>query len=60
MVEAERILDERCVDLLILDIIMPETDGIEFLTQIRERYPDLPVIMVSAETSTETTAMSST
>ena len=54
--EAERILDEHCVDLLILDIIMPETDGMEFLTQIRERYPDLPVIMVSAETSTETTA----
>ncbi|MEM0896254.1 MAG: sigma-54 dependent transcriptional regulator [Verrucomicrobiota bacterium] len=54
--EANTILGERRVDLLILDLIMPEVDGMEFLQQVRVSYPDLPVIMVSAETSTETTA----
>ncbi len=35
-------------DLVLLDLMMPEpTDGIELLEKLRERYPDLPVVMMS-------------
>jgi two-component system, chemotaxis family, chemotaxis protein CheY len=34
-------------DLVITDVYMPEMDGIEFITLIREDHPDLPVVAVS-------------
>ncbi|MGO3018333.1 MAG: response regulator transcription factor [Anaerococcus sp.] len=37
------------VDLLILDIMLPEKDGMEILTEIRE-FSDLPIIMLTART----------
>lgn len=30
---------------LILDIGMPKIDGISMITMVRERYPDLPIVM---------------
>jgi two-component system chemotaxis response regulator CheB len=37
-------------DLVILDIEMPELDGLQTLKEIRKSYPKLPVIMFSALT----------
>ena len=37
-------------ELIILDIKMPEMDGLETLTAIRKDHPDLPVIMFSSLT----------
>src|SRR5271154_5494517 len=37
-------------DLVILDIEMPEMDGLATLTELRKTYPRLPVIMFSALT----------
>jgi two-component system chemotaxis response regulator CheB len=37
-------------DVVTLDIEMPEMDGLETLTEIRKKYPHLPVIMFSALT----------
>ena len=48
---ASLVLNQERVDLLLLDVVMPEKDGIEFLKEARTMYPDLPVIMVSASTS---------
>lgn len=44
-------LSERRPDLIILDIMLPGTDGIEVLKQIREtaETADLPVIMATAK-----------
>jgi DNA-binding NtrC family response regulator len=36
-------------DLLLLDIMMPGIDGVEVLRQVNTRYPEIPVIMVSAQ-----------
>lgn len=35
-------------DLVILDIMMPGTDGLSVCSQLRTSYPDLPIIIVSA------------
>ncbi|BAY23544.1 response regulator receiver modulated CheB methylesterase [Calothrix sp. NIES-2100] len=39
-------------DVIILDIEMPEMDGLQTLAAIREIYPQLPVIMFSTSTHT--------
>jgi DNA-binding response OmpR family regulator len=36
------------VDLVLLDILMPEVDGIEILQELKAQHPDLPVIMITA------------
>lgn len=43
-------LDQVNPDVVTLDVEMPEMDGIETLTAIRRRSPDLPVIMFSTLT----------
>jgi two-component system chemotaxis response regulator CheB len=39
-------------DIVILDIEMPEMDGLQTLSAIRQTYPQLPVIMFSTSTRT--------
>jgi two-component system chemotaxis response regulator CheB len=39
-------------DLVILDVEMPEMDGLQTLRELRKSYPRLPVIMFSALTET--------
>ncbi len=54
-------LDTHHVDLILLDLIMPEMDGIEFLNQLQRRGEYIPVIVVTATNSVNTavTAMKS-
>ena len=42
-------------DLLLSDIRMPEMDGLEFLRQVHKTRPELPVILMTAFGSLETT-----
>jgi len=37
----------RRPDLLLTDVIMPDTNGVEFARALRVRHPDLPVIFMS-------------
>ncbi len=48
--EALEVLNEQPVDLVLLDVIMPEMDGIETLRRIKAQpaLRDLPVIMMSS------------
>ena len=42
-------------DLLMSDIRMPGIDGLEFLKRVREQWPELPMILMTAYGSLETT-----
>ena len=44
---ALRIVAEEEVDAVLLDVDMPEMDGLEVLSQIKASKPDLPVLMHS-------------
>jgi DNA-binding NtrC family response regulator len=46
--EGLRILDTESFDLLLLDLNLPGQSGIELLPQIKERQPEMPVIMITA------------
>jgi YesN/AraC family two-component response regulator len=35
------------VDLVISDIIMPNMDGVDFVSRLRESFPDVPILTIS-------------
>ena len=41
------VLEKETVDLTVTDIWMPKEDGISFLQKAKERYPTMPVIVVT-------------
>ncbi|MCP3985404.1 MAG: sigma-54-dependent Fis family transcriptional regulator [bacterium] len=45
---------EDLPDLVLLDIAMPGRDGIEILEELRQSWPDLPVVMMSGHGTIET------
>jgi signal transduction histidine kinase/CheY-like chemotaxis protein/HAMP domain-containing protein len=51
---ALRVLEDFRPDLLFLDLMMPEMDGLSFLQEIRKdsRFVDTPVVIISAKTLT--------
>jgi CheY-like chemotaxis protein len=42
-----RLLEEQAVDLVVTDIMMPETDGLEVVMAIRGKGGNIPVIAMS-------------
>lgn len=40
---------ERAYDLVLLDLKMPGTQGMDALTLFREHHPDLPIVILSGE-----------
>jgi two-component system nitrogen regulation response regulator NtrX len=47
-------LESREYDLLLLDVWLPQMDGIETLARVRALDPDLPVVVISGHGSIET------
>jgi DNA-binding NtrC family response regulator len=45
--EGLKILEQQEIDLIVLDIKMPEMDGITLLKKVRELYPNIEVIMIT-------------
>src|SRR5436305_3238312 len=45
--EAMRVLQDESVDLLVLDLSMPEPDGFELLRALREKKPGLRILVIS-------------
>jgi CheY-like chemotaxis protein len=51
--EAMELLKNDLPDLVLTDMQMPEMDGLQLVEQIRERYPSVPVILMTAHGSEE-------
>ena len=47
--EALGVMDREHIDLVVLDIMMPNMDGYEFTRILRESQNNLPILMVSAK-----------
>lgn len=47
--EALELMDSEHIDLVVLDIMMPNMDGYEFTKALREVENNLPILMVSAK-----------
>jgi PAS domain S-box-containing protein len=46
-------LEQEGIDCIVSDYEMPEMNGIEFLSAVREEYPDLPFILYTGKGSEE-------
>jgi two-component system NtrC family response regulator len=51
-------LEGNFFDMALIDYKMPELDGLQTLQEIRKRYPDLPVVMMTAYGTVETAVAS--
>ena len=47
-------ISARRPDLVVMDVRMPGMDGLTALQQMRERYPDLPVVIMTAHGNSQT------
>ncbi|MBO5197983.1 MAG: response regulator transcription factor [Lachnospiraceae bacterium] len=47
--EALAVMDREHIDLVVLDIMMPQMDGYEFTRILREGQNNLPILMISAK-----------
>jgi DNA-binding NtrC family response regulator len=48
-VEALELMQVEKVDLVLLDILMPQMDGRQVLTEIVQNHPEVPVIMITGQ-----------
>ncbi len=51
--DAQTILDEKIIDLILLDVQMPEKSGLSLLEDIVSLYPGIPVLMLSGHDSVQ-------
>ncbi len=50
-VTAVSTIKPKSVDVVLCDIVMPQMDGIEVLEKLKERDPNLVVIMITAQST---------
>lgn len=46
--EAAKLLSDRPIQIVITDLNMPNVDGLQFLRYVREHYPHMAVIIITA------------
>jgi len=52
--EALETLASTSVDVVLLDIVMPGMDGLQLLEELRVRFPNLPIVMLTATKTVKT------
>jgi len=52
--QAIKKVNEELPDLVLLDIWLPDIDGLTVLKEIKKQYPQLPVVMISGHGNVET------
>jgi len=56
--EALKIVNQENIDLIFLDIWMPDLDGMQVLQQLKAVHPKIPVVMISGHGTIETAVQS--
>ncbi len=51
--EALKYFDENDFDLIVLDIMLPYFNGFEIAKHVREKHPQMPILMLTARTQVE-------
>src|SRR5271165_5367952 len=51
--EAMQTVDRELPQLILTDLIMPDMDGLELVQQVRDRFPSIPIILMTAFGSEE-------
>ena len=51
--EAIKFFDENIFDLIVLDIMLPYFNGFEIAKHVREKQPQMPILMLTARTQVE-------
>jgi len=51
--EALTLVNEKQIDFIILDLMLPEIDGLQVCKQIRENDNDVPILMLTAKSEEE-------
>lgn len=46
--EAIKLVQDQSPSLVLLDLMLPDMDGFEICTKLRESHPELPIVIVSA------------
>ena len=57
ILDADEYLQKNKPDLIILDNQLPDGFGVDFITYIRKKYPDMKIIMVSGYGSARDVAL---
>ncbi|OFW57932.1 MAG: DNA-binding response regulator [Candidatus Solincola sediminis] len=45
--EMLRLLEERKIDVIVMDLSLPDRNGLDLLEEVKTRYPEKPVLMLS-------------
>lgn len=56
-IEALRSMKEKKMDLVVSDIHMPNMDGFTLMSEIKSRYPKIPVILITGFSISEAKRM---
>ena len=56
--EALNLVNQENIDLIFLDIWMPDLDGMQVLQQLKAAHPEIPVVMISGHGTIETAVQS--
>ncbi|WP_419869883.1 response regulator transcription factor [Chryseobacterium sp. CT-SW4] len=51
--QGKKLLEQNTYDLLITDVILPKIDGLDLCKEIRGKYPNLPILILTALGSTD-------
>ena len=51
--EALKLMESTHIDLIVLDVMMPEMDGYDFLKTVRDSGSEIPVLIITAKDSAE-------
>jgi len=52
--EALKAMKKEFFDLLLVDVKMPKHDGIYLMQKVKEKWPDVPIIVMSGYPTTDT------